>query len=171
MQNIIFIHGLESSGEGFKARLFKKILPGCLTPNFKKYFKTISYNNLLEIRMAQLISILKEKKSWVIIGSSFGGLIGALYTCQFPKKVDMLILLAPALAASKLDPVKFSPVHVPVVIFHGKYDEIVPIKPTLSRAKQLFTNLKYNIVDDDHLLHSTVKNIDWVKLLKSTQII
>ena len=165
MPNIIFIHGLESSGQGFKGKLLRKVLPGCLTPDFKKYSETTSYNNLLEERMVQLISILKEKKSWVIIGSSFGGLMGALYTCQFPEKVVRLILLAPALAVPKLNSAKFSPVDVPVVIFHGKYDKIVPIKPTRTHAKQLFTNLTYNIVDDDHLLHSTVKKIDWQTII------
>lgn len=36
MQNIIFIHGLKSSGQGFKGRLFQKVIPGCLTPNFEE---------------------------------------------------------------------------------------------------------------------------------------
>lgn len=166
MPNIIYIHGLESSGQGFKGRLLKKVLPGCLTPNFKKYSDATSYKSLLEERMAQLISILGEKKSWVIISSSFGGLMGALYTCQFQKKVVRLILLAPALALPILNPTRFSPVDVPVIIFHGKYDKIVPIKQTCARAKQLFTNLTYNIVDDDHLLHSTVKKIDWHTIVK-----
>ena len=165
MPNIIFIHGLESSGQGFKGRLFRKVLPGCLTPDFKKYSEKTLYSNLLEDRMAQLVSILKEKKSWVIIGSSFGGLMGAFYTCQFPEKVVRLILLAPALANPKLNLVNFSPVDVPVVIFHGKNDKIVPIKSTRNRAKQLFTNLTYNIVDDDHMLRSTVKKIDWQKII------
>ena len=165
MPNIIFIHGLESSGQGFKGQLLRKVLPGCLTPDFKKYSEKTLYNNLLEERMAQLVSILKEKKSWVIIGSSFGGLMGALYTCQFPENVVRLILLAPALAFPKLSLANFSPVDVPVVIFHGKNDKIVPIKPTRTRARQLFTNLTYNIVDDDHMLHSTVKKIDWQTII------
>ena len=39
MQNIIFIHGLESSGDGFKGNLLRKELPGCLTPNFTPYIQ------------------------------------------------------------------------------------------------------------------------------------
>ncbi|MFX0186554.1 MAG: alpha/beta hydrolase [Candidatus Hodarchaeota archaeon] len=166
MPNIIYIHGLGSSGQGFKAQLLRKVLPGCLTPDFKKYSDTTSHKKLLEERMAQLISILREKKSWVIISSSFGGLMGALYTCQFPEKVMRLILLAPALAFPILNLTRFSPVNVPVIVFHGKFDKIIPIKQTRALAKQLFTNLTYNIVDDDHLLHSTVKRIDWHTIVK-----
>ncbi|MFX1385034.1 MAG: alpha/beta fold hydrolase [Promethearchaeota archaeon] len=168
MPNIIFIHGLESSGHGFKGNLLRQLFPECLTPDFKKYNNQVIYKDLLEERMNQLISILNTRKKWNLIGSSFGGLMAALYTCIFPEKVVSLILLAPLLAVPKLNPANFKPIDVSVVIYHGKYDKIVPINPTHTRAKQLFTNLTYNIVDDDHLLHPTVKNIDWMKLIKDT---
>ena len=168
MPNIIFIHGLESSSQGFKGRLLRSIFPECLTPDFKKYNLDNNYKNLLKERMNELISLLNDRNQWILIGSSFGGLMATLYTCIFPEKVAKLILLAPSLAVPKLNPADFSTVDVPVVIFHGKYDKIVPMKPTYARAKQLFTNLTYNMVDDDHLLHTTVKNIDWRSLIKDT---
>ena len=34
MPNVIFVHGLISSGRGFKGNFFRKILPSCLTPVF-----------------------------------------------------------------------------------------------------------------------------------------
>lgn len=163
MPNIIFIHGLESSGQGFKGQLFKKELPGIITPDFRAYTPDISYNDLLKERMAQLYSILEEKEPWIIIGSSFGGLMGALYTCQFPNRVSRLILLAPVLT-TPLDPQKFQSINIPVIVFHGKNDQIVPFKPSRSRAKKLFSNLTYNVVEDDHKLHSTVLKIDWPQL-------
>lgn len=164
MPNIIFIHGLESSGQGFKGQLFKKVLPGILTPDFRAYTPDISYKALLRERMAQLCSILERKEPWILIGSSFGGLMGALYTCQFPKKVSRLILLAPVLSTPDLNPKKFQPIDIPVTVFHGKNDQIVPLKPSCSRAKNLFSSLTYNVVDDDHMLHSTVLKIDWPQL-------
>ena len=145
MPNIIFIHGLESSGQGF-------------TPD-------ISYKALLRERMAQLYTILDRKEPWILIGSSFGGLMGVTYTCQFPKKVSRLILLAPVLSTPDLNPKKLQPIDIPVIVFHGKNDQIVPLKPSRSRAKKLFTNLAYNVVDDDHMLHQTVKAIDWHDLI------
>ncbi len=160
MPNIIFVHGLESSGQGYKGRFFQNVFPGCLTPDFKEYIPGISTNVLLKERMSQLISILAEKEKWVIIGSSFGGAMAALYALKFPDKVAQLILLAPALAK-----LKFPPVDIPVVIYHGKKDLIVPMKSSRFRARQIFTNLTYNIVDDDHMLHHTVEGIDWKKLI------
>jgi len=168
MRNIIFIHGLESSGEGFKGKLFRKILPEILTPTFREYTPDISYEVLLDERMAQLNSILAEKEPWIIIGSSFGGLMGALYALQHPNKVSRLILLAPVLTFPKLNSKKFQPVEIEVTIFLGKKDQVIPLKPTKVRADELFSNLIFNIVDDDHMLHSAVQSIDWENLIKNT---
>ncbi len=164
-KNIIFIHGLESSGKGFKAQLLKKVFPQCLTPDFEAYSPHISINLLLEKRMNQLSTILDEKNSWIIIGSSFGGLMGALYTCLHPQKVIKLILLAPYLSSPLLNPKDFSPLDIPVIIYHGSHDTIVSMKNSRIYGQKLFTNLTYNIVDDDHKLQKTTKNIDWKKLI------
>ncbi|GAH00087.1 unnamed protein product [marine sediment metagenome] len=168
MSNIIFIHGLESSGQGFKGNLLRKELPGCLTPDFKEFTDEITFQRLLEKRMAQLKSILIKKDSWIIIGSSFGGLMGALYTRRFPEKVNVLILLAPLLTVSELNPDVISPINIPVIIYHGRHDTIVSLQKARSRAEKIFLNLKFNEVDDDHMLHSTVSKIDWKKLIMDT---
>ena len=167
MTNIIFIHGLESSGQGFKGQLLRKIFPEILTPDFKPYTHELSYQILLSERMSQLESILENKNRWVLIGSSFGGLMGALYTCKYPEKVLHLILLAPALMNSELNPNEFNPINVQVTVFHGKNDSIIPLKSTRKQAEKLFLNLEYHVVDDDHMLHSTVQNIDWLSLVQS----
>ena len=167
MQNIIFIHGLKSSGQGFKGRLFQKVIPGCLTPNFEEYNTLISNKSLLKKRMEQLIVILKERHPWVIIGSSFGGLMATIYSCQNPEKISKLILLAPYLSTLELDLKKYSPIDMPVIVFHGKHDNVVSIKHSKTYAETLFTNLTYNIVNDDHFLHNTVKILNWPKLIKT----
>ena len=167
MQNIIFIHGLESSGDGFKGNLLRKELPGCLTPNFTPYNPKIPFKNLLKERMEQLLSILKNKTHWIIIGSSFGGLMGALFTLKYPSKVSKLILLAPYLSTPALDPNKYSPVDIPVIVFHGTLDEVVSIKRTRVLAEKIFTNLIYNTVDDDHSLQKTVQALDWKEIIKN----
>ncbi len=167
MTNMIFIHGLESSGQGVKGQLLKKIFPEILSPDFKKYTPEISYQALLSERMTQLKSILEGKTPWILIGSSFGGLMGALYACKYPEKVSYLILLAPALLNPELNPRKFNPISVPVTIFHGKNDSVIPLNSTRKHAAKLFLNLEYHVVDDDHMLHSTVQNIDWLSLVQS----
>jgi len=143
--SIMFIHGLESSGKGFKGVYLKKIIPEILTPDFIEYDQKKSMNDLLEKRMVQLKSILKKKDLWILIGSSFGGLMGALYTLQNPKKVKKLILLAPYLAPS--------------------VDDVVQLKTSREQAYKLFTNIEYNSTDDDHMLHETVKKLDWIYLI------
>jgi predicted alpha/beta hydrolase family esterase len=165
-KNIIFIHGMESSGHGFKGNLFRERIPGILTPDFHEYSPEISYRELLKERYEQLIVILKEGEKWRIIGSSFGGLIATLYCLKYPKKVYKLILLAPFLAVPELDPSKYEKVDVPVIVFHGKNDKVISIKKTKPRAEALFNNLKYNIVDDDHMLHPTTESINWLNILE-----
>ncbi|MFX1328274.1 MAG: alpha/beta fold hydrolase [Promethearchaeota archaeon] len=166
MQNVIFIHGLESSGKGFKGQLLQKEITECITPDFEKYNPNISIELLLKIRMEQLYTILKDKQPWVIIGSSFGGLMATLYTLKNPEKVSKLILLAPYFLIPELNSKTYSPVNVPVVIFHGKNDRIVSSHQSRKYAEKLFTNLTYNIVDDDHFLHKTVVSIDWKLLIE-----
>ena len=167
MQNIIFIHGLESSGDGFKGQLLRKLLPSCLTPNFATYNPKIPIKNLLKERMEQLISILKDKTHWIIIASSFGGLMGALFTLKYPSKVSKLILLAPYLSTPALDSKKYSPVDIPVIVFHGTLDEVVPIKRARARAEKIFTNLTYNSINDNHSLQKTVQALDWKEIIKN----
>ncbi|MFX0137946.1 MAG: alpha/beta fold hydrolase [Candidatus Hodarchaeota archaeon] len=150
MLNLIFIHGLISSGQGFKGKFFRKILPSCLTPDFV---------GTEEEKINQLKKILANKKPWIIVGSSYGGFMGTFYTCQYPDRVTLLILLAPVLTHPQLHSCRS--VDVPVVLYHGKNDNIVPIDATRKRAEELFTNLTYYLVDDDHMLHATVKSIDW----------
>ena len=154
----IFIHGLISSGQSYKANLLRGFFPDILTPDFE---------GSLEERLAQLESILSDLSGWVIIGSSFGGLMGAIFTCQHPQQVDKLILLAPALiwpefAQSPPAPVSVS---VPTVVYHGLNDELIPVDLVRPLAEGVFTDLTFHAVDDDHGLKATVQAIDWRALV------
>lgn len=166
MKNIIFIHGLESSGQGFKGRLFQKVLPGCLTPDFVGYNPKLSMKTLLKLRMKQLYRLLEDNYPWIIIGSSFGALMATVYALENPDKILKLILLAPFLSILKSKNKKYSPIDAPVIVFHGKNDLVVPISRSRTFAERFFTNLIYNIVNDDHSLHNTVINLDWQHIIK-----
>jgi pimeloyl-ACP methyl ester carboxylesterase len=154
---LIFIHGLESSGQGTKAKLLRKKFPGMLTPDFP---------GGLNERMKILDSILREKTGWTIIGSSFGGLMGALFTCSNPGLVRKLVLLAPALVWPDFAQNPPGQVNVPTVIYHGRQDDLLPLETVRQLAQRAFTNLMFHAVDDDHRLLQTVQNIDWVSLLE-----
>ncbi|MHA1885609.1 MAG: YqiA/YcfP family alpha/beta fold hydrolase, partial [Promethearchaeota archaeon] len=114
--NVIFIHGLESSGHGFKGRLLKELIPQILTPDFEPFDPNVLMYDLLPKRMDQLNRILNSKNSLVLIGSSFGGLMASLFVFQNPKRVEKMILLAPLLVSRKLKPRNHPPMSVPVIV-------------------------------------------------------
>ncbi len=155
MTNIIFIHGLESSGKGFKATYLRNIFPGIITPDFP---------GSLQERLEKLNKILESCEDWTVIGSSFGGLMGALYALKNPKKISLLILLAPLLIHPQLNSFKGS-IDIPVIVFHGINDDVVPLPSTKARAIEIFTNLNYIEVEDDHFLRPTTEKISWKDLV------
>ncbi|MCK5430311.1 MAG: alpha/beta fold hydrolase [Anaerolineales bacterium] len=154
---LIFIHGLEGSSQGVKATLLRGSYPGILTPDFR---------GSLEERMHELYTLLEDSSGWVIIGSSFGGLMGALLACQKPQQVDKLVLLAPALIWPDFASSPPDPISVPVVLYHGRRDEIIPVESVRALAEQVFLDLDLRIVDDDHGLYKTVHAIDWAEVLQ-----
>jgi predicted alpha/beta hydrolase family esterase len=153
---LLFIHGLFGSGQGFKATLLRRHFPNILTPDF---------GGPLSERMARLESILGDGTGWTLIGSSMGGLMAALFTGQHPSQVRRLILLAPALVwpdfASNLP----APVAASTIVYHGRADTVVPLEAVRDLAEQVFTNLTFHAVDDDHGLRKTVQEIDWPALV------
>lgn len=147
----MFLHGLESSSQGRKARLLAPM--GVETPDF---------TGTLQERMAQLEPMLGEE-TWLLVGSSFGGLMAALWTLRYPERVSRLILLAPAF--HRPDFVVSRPVDVPTLLVHGVRDQVVPHELARERAALAFTQLRVEWVDDDHRLEATALGMDWPALL------
>lgn len=156
-RNIIFLHGLESSSLTYKAGVIRRFFPELIVPDFA---------GPLEKRMQALYPILGDKKDWTIIGSSYGGLMGAIFTCKHPDQVQKLVLLAPALIlpqfASFLDR---EPVTVPTIVIHGTQDTVVPLEEVREIAEKVFSNLTYHTVNDDHRLHTATDKLDWKSIL------
>ncbi len=154
---LIYLHGSDSDSNSGKARLFREWFPGMLTPDFTGSF---------DERMRQLYSILGDKSGWTLIGSSYGGLMGTVFTLDHPARVRKLVLLAPALMldplASRSQP---KPVPVPTIVVHGTLDTVVPLEPVREVVQKLFTNVKYHVVKDDHRLSKSVHELDWNSIL------
>ena len=152
----IFIHGLESSNKGTKSVFFREKFPGMIIPTFV---------GSLPERLKELDDVLSGKSDIRIVGSSFGGLMGALFAMENEDRVKNLTLLAPATHMIHMAPGKIRKISIPVCIYHGTEDQVIPLKDVEKSAGEVFTNLTFHKVQDDHFLHRTFRTIDWERLL------
>lgn len=153
----IFIHGLESNNQGTKAVYFRKHFPGMLTPNFP---------GSLDERMATLGALLSGKSDVVLVGSSFGGLMASIFAMENEQRMKRLILLAPAINLMEFSPYRERKLQLPVYLYHGRQDDVIPLEDVRRVARQVFSDLTFHAVDDDHYLHKTFEKIDWDALLR-----
>jgi pimeloyl-ACP methyl ester carboxylesterase len=158
----IFLHGLESSSRGRKAQFFRQNFGGMLTPDF-----TGDLNN----RLARLREILQDTTDLIMVGSSFGGLMAAIYGLEYPDKVKKLILLAPALNFPDFSAWQGRTSHIPTALFIGRHDTVTPPGPVVDAAGATFTNLTVSLLDDDHLLSKSFLQLDWPALLQNPLIL
>lgn len=154
---IVYLHGQESNSQTYKAGLVRRIYPDLIVPDF---------TGSLEERMEQLLPILDGASNWTLIGSSFGGLMAALFTTQHPAQVRKQVLLAPALMLPEFADHIPDPVDVPTVIVHGREDKVVPVDVVRPLAEKVFRNLEYRLVDDNHRLHQAADSLDWKSLIE-----
>jgi alpha-beta hydrolase superfamily lysophospholipase len=152
----VFIHGLESSSQGAKGVFFRERYPDMIIEDF---------TGPLEERMKKLNLRLEGVEDLVLVGSSFGGLMAAIYACEHEPLVRKLILLAPALHIVELAPCLSRKVQIPVSLFHGRHDDVVAPAPVEAIARRIFARLDYHLVDDDHSLHVTFPLMDWEALV------
>ncbi|MGW8193394.1 MAG: YqiA/YcfP family alpha/beta fold hydrolase [Desulforhopalus sp.] len=154
--DILFLHGLDSSGNGTKGKFFAKEIPQIVRPDF--------YGPLAN-RLEQLDRLCQHSRSLVLIGSSFGGLMATCYAISKPQTVTRLILLAPALNFENYRPPRRK-LDTPTLVVIGKHDTVTPPDLVLPLAERTFSKLCTKIADDDHLLHDTFANLDWQKMLQ-----
>jgi len=154
---IIYLHGLESNSQTHKAALVRAIYPDLVVPDFI---------GSLDERMQQLYPILGNASNWTLIGSSYGGLMAALFSTRFPAQVRKQILLAPALMLPEFAEHIPAPIDVPTIIIHGRQDNIVPVDVVRPLSEKVFRQLDYCLVDDDHRLHQTADGLDWKSILE-----
>jgi pimeloyl-ACP methyl ester carboxylesterase len=154
----VFIHGLESSSMGTKGVFFRDKYPDMIIEDFVGTFKD---------RMEKLNKILSGKTSLILVGSSYGGLMAAVYAFNNEKSVKKLILLAPALDLYEFEPYRGRQLLLPVVIYHGRDDDVVSPSYVHDIARKVFANHEYHLVADDHSLHRTFSLMNWDDLLET----
>lgn len=154
----VFVHGLESSSRGTKAMFFKNRYGDMIVEDF---------HGTLDQRMGKLNALLSQRTSVIMVGSSFGGLMVAIFALENPKRVTKLILLAPALTFQDFEPYLEYKSDIPVTVYHGKKDKVIPLAPVYDVARRVFTDLTFNRADDDHGLKDTFPSLDWDYLLET----
>ena len=151
-----FIHGLEGSPQGNKARLlarhFEALTPAMDTSDF-------------EACVAVQADALAAFRPDVLVGSSFGAAV-AVELLQRDLWRGATLLLAQA--ALRRDPHAELPPGVPIWLVHGLRDELIDIEDSRRLAATGSPEwVVLHEVDDDHPLHETVASGRLVELVRA----
>jgi predicted esterase len=93
--------------------------------------------------------------------------MAAVYAFNNEKSIRKLILMAPALDIYEFNHYLGRQLLLPVVIYHGRDDDVVSPSSVQNIARTVFANLEYHLVDDDHSLHRTFSLMNWDDLLET----
>jgi pimeloyl-ACP methyl ester carboxylesterase len=142
-----FVHGLEGSPQGAKARLFAAHFEAN-TPAMN----TADFGSCVDLHAG----VLRSFRPDVLVGSSFGGAVVVDLLRRGLWSGPTLLL---AQAALKRDPGARLPEGVPVWLVHGLRDEIVDPEDSRRLARSGSPELVRLLeVDDDHGLHGLVRS-------------
>lgn len=142
-----FVHGLEGSPQGAKARLFAANFDAC-TPAMD----TSDFEACVAVHAAVLGSFEPD----LLVGSSFGGAVAVELLRRGAWSGPTLLL---AQAAVKRDPNVSLPRRVPVWLVHGRDDDLIDIADSRALASRGDPErVRLLEVVDDHALHATVRN-------------
>lgn len=152
-----FVHGLEGSPRGSKARLlaahFDARTPAMDTADFESCVRTQA-------------DVLSEFEPDVLVGSSFGGAVAVALLERGLWRGPTLLL---AQAALRYDENARLPEGVTVWLVHGQGDEIVDPEESRQLARTGSPErVRLIEVDDDHPLHRSVESgklIEWVRAI------
>lgn len=158
---VLFVHGLESSPQGTKARV--------LAEHFEAWTPAMDTSDF-EACVAQQAEAIRSFAPDVVVGSSFGGAV-VVALLQRGLWKGPTLLLAQAAAEQGVRPEL--PTGVRVWIVHGRHDEVVPPASSRRLARTGSASLVRHIeVDDDHRLSRSVADgrlVAWVRELAAAE--
>jgi hypothetical protein len=152
---VLFAHGLESSPQGSKARLFAE--------HFTAYTPTMNTRDL-ESCIGVHAEAVRDFRPDVVVGSSFGGAVVVALLMRGVWRGPTLLL---AQAAYHYDPNARLPDGVPVILVHAVQDDVVAIEESrrlASTGKPACVELIER--DDDHALTVLVSSGELVALTR-----
>ncbi len=169
MSQLYFLHGKESSPNGFRANYLRTFYPQIQVPSLPGDF----------IQRRPILAREIESDA-CLIGSSLGGLSALDYVRDHPHKVKGMVLLAPAVGFHDVawrtpEILAFVeelivPAGIPTAIIAARQDEVIPlaaIQALVARSPQAEA-IHYLEVDDEHRLHrpeslaAMLQSISWM---------
>jgi len=152
---VLFVHGLEGSPQGAKARLFATHFEA-QTPAMD----TSDFDACVAVQRRAIETFRPD----VLVGSSFGGAVAVALLQTKAWRGPTLLL---AQAAIHYDPEACLPDDVTVWLAHGTGDTLIPVEHSHRLAATGSPDRTRVIeVEDDHPLHASVENgalLDWVR--------
>lgn len=143
---LLFLHGLESGPQGAKYQALKAAFGDVLAPDCSGIGDEGARLRIIQGKLE------RQPASYVVVGSSMGGLMALLLWRALPQRIAGLVLCAPALqrpAARNLDLDRLPATRV----IHGRHDRVVPLRYSRPFGQRLL------IVDDDHSLKHSLPQI------------
>ncbi len=151
-----FVHGLESSPQGSKARLFARSFEAT-TPSMD--------TGDFEACVTTQAEALRRFRPDVLVGSSFGGAVAVALLQRVLWRGPTLLLAQAALHYGL--PARL-PEHVPVWLVHGLRDTIVDPEQSRELSRSGTPGLVRLVeVDDEHALPGLVASGELVKLVRA----
>lgn len=149
MATLCFLHGLESGPIGSKSLALREAFGEVLAPDCRGLMQIDTRLRHVEAELARVDDEL------VLVGSSFGGLMAALVADRQPQRVRASVLLAPALHAPGVDPIRFVPSFCRIL--HAPADAVVPFSASVAFGERLAVPVE--AVDDDHRLGGSLDRV------------
>lgn len=93
---IVYLHGFASSPQSGKAQYFKQKFAGCGVPMEIPQLDEGNFEALTITGQLGVVDRAVAGQPAVLMGSSLGGYLAALYAARHPQNVERVILMAPA---------------------------------------------------------------------------
>lgn len=139
---IVFLHGLESGPHGGKSQSLTERFGAIESPDCEGVLD-------VEARLQRVRDLLDTLGGPVVlVGSSFGGLVGYYLAHERPTQVVGLVLLAPALHCVPTSELRHPGAVVRIV--HGRHDAVVPAAASQRFVENCGGSLL--LVEDGHRL-------------------
>ncbi|MCA9521762.1 MAG: hypothetical protein KC609_12345 [Myxococcales bacterium] len=152
---VLFLHGLESSPEGYKANAMREAGMPVIAPDHR--------GMTLNERIRQTRWVLATHRSSLLVGSSYGGLAATYLAQTQPERFFGLVLAAPALIRSEPpidDPSTLViPPSLPTIILHGTRDALIPIDVSRQLVARSGDHVTLWELDDEHQLRSSIDRV------------